>query len=168
MRVLDGELLRDDAIMQFNGVYRFLSNFWMVPVRYANLTYSSVEQAYQAAKTLDPVQRARLISATSPMEAKRIGSDPALTTVRKDWDKLKFQIMEGLLRQKFYKGGNCGNLLAYTNDRQLVEGNYWHDNIWGVCLCRTRLTCGFDDQKPIPRSMNNLGRLLMLIRDDNR
>jgi predicted NAD-dependent protein-ADP-ribosyltransferase YbiA (DUF1768 family) len=58
--------------------------------------------------------------------------------------------MEQLLRQKF--AGPRAFLLAATSPAELIEGNTWHDTFWGVCD-------GIGE--------NNLGRLLMKIRDDS-
>src|ERR1039458_6868850 len=38
-------------ILQFDGEYRFLSNFYPAKVSYAGREYPAVENAYQAAKT---------------------------------------------------------------------------------------------------------------------
>ena len=59
----------------------------------------------------------------------------------------KFRIPE--LREK---------LLA-TGNEELVEGNTWHDNIWGNCSC--------DCCKKI-EGQNKLGKLLMQVREEIR
>ena len=40
------------VIDSFQGEYRFLSNFWPCVVEYEGTEYPSVENAYQAAKTI--------------------------------------------------------------------------------------------------------------------
>lgn len=57
----------------FAGEHRFLSNFAEVPVEYEGDTYPTVEHAFQAAKTYDPEERARVRAASSPVTAKRLG-----------------------------------------------------------------------------------------------
>lgn len=42
--------------------------------------------------------------------------------------------MRQLLMQKFADVNLRVKLLA-TEDEELVEGNYWHDNFWGNCSC---------------------------------
>ena len=44
-------------IGEFQGEYRFLSNFWPAPVEFEGITYPSVEHAYQSAKTMDMAER---------------------------------------------------------------------------------------------------------------
>ena len=40
-------------IKEFNGKYRFLSNFWECPVFHEGKVWASSEHAFQAMKTLD-------------------------------------------------------------------------------------------------------------------
>ena len=136
-------------IDQFRGEYRFLSNFAPVWVTLDGITYPSVEHAYQAAKTLDPRQRAIIQRATRPGDAKRLGCH---VTTRTDWDEIKLDVMEMLLDQKFRREPYRTKLLS-TRPQDLVEGNTWGDQYWGVNL-NTK------------QGSNHLGRLLMLIRDD--
>lgn len=134
-------------IERFDGEYRFLSNFWPAVVVFDEMEYQSVEHAYQAAKTLDRALRAKIRTARTAGEAKRIGKNLPL---RPQWEELKLPIMEGLLRQKFHDPG-LRRLLLATAPRQLVEGNWWGDHFWGVCR---------------GKGQNHLGKLLMKIRDE--
>jgi hypothetical protein len=60
-----------------------------------------------------------------------------------------------LLQQKFSdKNPALKKALLDTRWEQLVEGNYWHDNVWGSCTCAK---CG-------NRGDNRLGVMLMQIR----
>ena len=63
--------------------------------------------------------------------------------------------MEGGLRQKYAKDP-LRQMLLDTGDAILIEGNFWHDNFFGSCTCPK---CGNKGQ-------NNLGKLLMQIRDE--
>ena len=45
---------RPADVTEFQGEYRFLSNFWPAQVVFEGVTYPTSEHAYQAAKTLDP------------------------------------------------------------------------------------------------------------------
>lgn len=136
-------------IDKFDGQYRFLSNFWPCTVRLDGEQYPSVEHAYQAAKTTDRKERQHVRSASSPGEAKRRGRQ---VTKRADWDDVKLEVMEKLLRQKFSRVSDLRiRLLTATRGHELVEGNTWGDTYWGVCN-------GVGE--------NHLGRLLMAIRDE--
>lgn len=135
-----------DVINLFIDEYRFLSNFWLASIEFEGRKYPSVENAYQAAKTLDLKKREPFEKYT-PGQAKRAGKK---LTLRPDWDKSRIKYMEILLRQKFFHLDLQRQLLG-TGEKTLIEGNDWHDTFWGVCD-----GCG----------ENNLGRLLMTIRKD--
>jgi hypothetical protein len=137
-----------NAILEFQGEYRWLSNFWPAPVSHDGIRYASVEHAYQAAKTLDFAKRWEISQVDSPSEVKRIGKALPL---RPDWEQAKFLIMRELLVQKFVRYPDLRKKLLATGDAELVENNLWGDKIWGVCR-------GVGE--------NHLGRLLMAIRKE--
>jgi ribA/ribD-fused uncharacterized protein len=152
-----------DKISEFSGEYRFLSNFWYAQVEFDGEFYLTVEHAYQAAKTLDPVARKAFQDRNMrPGNAKRAGR---VLAMRPDWEQVKLNIMLELLRKKFEHPTLKGMLLA-TGDRYLEEGNLWHDNYWGVCRCmrcvNQRNSGGFNHES------NALGELLMQVREELR
>ena len=134
-------------IKEFKGEYRFLSNFVDAPVELDGVWYYTVEHAYQAAKTLDPIEREKVQIMDKPGDAKRFGKK---LTLRADWEQVKLGIMLKLLRQKFSRLVFKEQLLE-TGDQELVEGNKWHDTFWGVCN-------GVGE--------NHLGKLLMQVREE--
>src|SRR3954463_3368193 len=87
-----------DKIAEFQGDYRFLSNFWPAEVVYEDITYPTAEHAYQAAKTLDIDQKKKIAALKTPAEAKTAGRALKL---RDDWDTAKFKVMEEVVRYKF-------------------------------------------------------------------
>jgi ribA/ribD-fused uncharacterized protein len=117
-------------IESFSGDYRFLSNFFRAtaPVILDGIEYSTVEHAYQAAKTTNLTFREKFKYGT-PGDAKRLGKSVQL---RSDWEQIKESIMLDLLRQKFIGTGLEKKLLE-TGDAVLIEGNWWKDTYWGVC-----------------------------------
>ena len=131
-------------IDSFSGEYRWLSNFWPAQVELDGRLYPTVENAYQAAKTLSIAERLPF-EGYSPGEAKRKGRRLA---VRSDWEEVKLWIMEYLVVQKFLRTG-LRELLRATGDQPIVEGNHWGDTFWGVCN-------GVGE--------NHLGKLIMKIR----
>jgi ribA/ribD-fused uncharacterized protein len=136
-------------IDSFTGEYRWLSNFFPCQVCLDTELYDSVESAYQAAKTLNVDDR-RKIQLMKPGEAKKFGKSVKL---REDWEQVKLQIMENLLRQKFASGSSFAEKLLDTDYEELIEGNWWYDTFWGRCK-------GIGE--------NHLGRILMTIRYDLR
>lgn len=133
-------------ITEFQGEYRFLSNFWPCHLTYEDFDYRSVEHAYQAAKTLDPEWRKMIRETLNAGYAKTMG---AKAPRRESWDDIKLEIMRDLVWRKFFDWDLRKMLLA-TGDQELIEGNTWGDTFWGVCN-------GVGE--------NNLGLILMNIRE---
>jgi ribA/ribD-fused uncharacterized protein len=134
------------TIPEFQGEYRFLSNFWPCEIEYEGIRYPSVEHAYQAAKTLDSAQRQRIASLKTPAEAKAEGRKLQL---RNDWETAKFIVMEDCVRFKFTHHDDLRKKLLATGSATLEEGNTWGDRIWGV----------YQGQ-----GENRLGKILMKVR----
>lgn len=148
------ERVEKEIIAGFTGDHRFLSNFWHVPFgfEYGGAHAATAEHHYQAAKTLDPDERAAILAMPTPSRAKRYGSK---VEVRKDWEEIKTAVMLTILIAKFSRPDVATFLLA-TGDAKLVESNTWHDTYWGACFC--------DDCKGA--GTNNLGILLMGVRSE--
>jgi ribA/ribD-fused uncharacterized protein len=145
------------VINKFSGEYEFLSNFAWSTVCISIVGYITVEHAYQVSKTFDPILREKIRTAKTPGIAKRLGKEVNKKgLLRPDWFKINIPIMEELLIQKFSYPEFKEKLLA-TDDAELIEGNYWHDNFWGKCIC--------NNCKHI-KGENNLGKLLMTVRDN--
>ena len=138
-------------INKFDGPYAFLSNFYESPIVDNDIPYKTNEHYYQAMKAQDMDEHLWVAAAPTPAEAKRRGRS---VVMRPDWEEVKLLVMERGLRLKFADPALAEKLLA-TTDEELVEGNWWHDNIWGNCDC--------DKCKNI-KGQNNLGKLLMKIR----
>jgi ribA/ribD-fused uncharacterized protein len=143
------------VIDDFHGDNSWLSNFAPATVILDKLDFRTVEHGYVASKTLDITLRERVQGIIRPGDAKRFGR---IITLRHDWDRVKDEIMLSLLRQKFSIREYATKLEA-TGDMQLIEGNRWHDNYWGVCKCAR---CSH-----MP-AQNKLGRFIMKIREENR
>lgn len=120
-------------IDSFQEEYRFLSNFYssdLTHIFHYGLKFPTVEHAYQASKIVDVEQRIRISCLESPGQAKRYGKKLVL---RKDWEDVKVEIMRGLLYQKFGPSTHLSSLLMSTYPKELIEGNTWGDQFWGVC-----------------------------------
>jgi len=143
-----------DAVAGFSGQYRFLSNFSPSEIMMHDLPYPSVEHAYQAAKALDPADRARIRLAANPGIAKRLGR---LVPMRRDWEVAKTAIMVALVRRKFSLADNALLLLA-TGARPIYEvTTRWSDTVWGVVETAGEYRGG-----------NRLGRILENVRAELR
>lgn len=141
-------------IDSFTNKYFFLSNFYKCSIEYDGMFYPTSEHAYQASKCLNINDKIKIQEVRTPGQAKRLGRK---IKVREDWDDVKFRIMKEILQSKF-SWSPLRNMLVETNNKLLVEGNTWHDNIWGDCRC------GRDEC--LASGMNKLGKILMEIREN--
>ncbi len=141
----------ESVVRQFQGEYRFLSNFWAAPVMYGGIVYQNNEAAFQAQKCLDDEEKRRF-SNMEPAQAKREGRRVKL---RPDWETVKVGLMYEIVKAKFTQNPELGQLLLHTGDAALYEGNHWHDCFWGVSL-------------KTGRGKNHLGQILMKVREELR
>lgn len=142
-------------IDSFRKEYGFLSNFYPVTIVYEDIKYPSVENAYQAAKTFDMDLRMEMSEMTAS-EAKKEGNRLKKEgLIRPDWEEINIDLMYELLKLKFSSAALQWKLLQ-TVGNILVEGNTWHDNFWGSCICDN---CG-------DKGLNYLGKLLMKVRNE--
>lgn len=139
-------------IGKFEGRHRFLSNFFEVAVYYDGLLFRSAENAFQAAKTEDrEIQMS--FQEMRPAETKRAGRQLLL---REGWETIKLDVMGEVVHAKFTQHRDLRKRLMGTEDQELIEGNYWHDDFWGACDCRgAKPGCGMGN------GQNWLGRILM-------
>jgi len=137
-----------DKIDKFEGEYRFLSNFYIADVEFEGIIYKSSEHAFQAAKTLEPVQRDKIGNTKNPGEARKLGKSKKIS-LRKNWDEIKTFVMFQIVYNKFTRHLDLAQKLMDTYPAELIEGNTWHDVWFGVCN-------GY--------GKNVLGHVLMLVR----
>ena len=114
-----------------------LSNFEPCEIWLDHVRYSSVEHAYQAAKTLDLEARKAFTLNTPAAEAKRHGRKLKL---RADWEDVKLDVMRECVRSKFTRNTQLGGSLLATFPADLQEGNTWGDRIWGQVLAQWEST----------------------------
>lgn len=135
------------AIEQFSGQFRFLSNFHPCTVYLDATAYPSVEHAYQAAKTSIlplrvPFQSFRMTAGQAKRQGRKL-------PIRSDWEQIKVAMMKTLVMSKFENSSELRRLLLATGLQPLVEGNHWNDYFWGKCY-------GVGE--------NHLGKILMEVR----
>lgn len=142
------------TIDQFKGEYAYLSNFYRSPLVIQGITYPTAEHAFQAGKTLDWQAAVAISTIPTPAMAKAAGR---ALTLRKDWEQYKDDWMKTVLFEKFRQHPELLRKLVATGEELLVEGNTWHDQIWGNCTCSKHYSTAGDNQ---------LGHLLMKTRDE--
>lgn len=141
-------------IEDFTGEYAFLSNFADIPAAFAGTVYPTGEHAFQAAKSVHPQYREKVLRAPTPSKAKLAGRSVQL---RDNWDEIRFSVMAQVVADKFTRDATVGELLLGTGHQVLMESTTWHDNVWGTCVCG-RPAC----RKP---GLNYLGVILMSVRE---
>src|SRR5262245_48472013 len=91
-----------EMISEFQGPWRFLSNFWRAPIRFhregAWMWAASNEHFYQAAKCRRWSDFETVLNAPTPGAAKRLGRTVWL---RDDWEQRKLIVMRVALACKF-------------------------------------------------------------------
>lgn len=85
-------------IKEFQGEFRWLSNFAPVSVVYDGVKYRSVEHAYMAAKSNDKAWREFCKNTYKAGEVKKASRTISL---RDDWEQVKIDVMRELLEQKY-------------------------------------------------------------------
>ncbi len=113
--------------------------------------FPSTENAYQAAKFPSQFTGKFLsISADASKKlAKTYEKDASKLFNSSRWEEIKYDVMNGLVFQKFNNDLILKQMLLDTKNAHLEETNSWNDVVWGVCA-------GVGE--------NRLGNLLMKIR----
>ena len=138
-----------NVIDSFRGTYRFLSNFYPCNIEYDGIEYPSTEHAYQAAKFDDLSIKQQIAELPTASAAKKAGK---LCSYSDTWRVRSIKVMYDVCKLKFNQP-EFKNMLLSTGDAELVEGNTWGDEFWGVCDGRGK---------------NYLGKILMQIRHEIR
>ena len=139
----------------FEGKYEFLSNFYDIYknhdicITYNGIGCDSTEHAYQAAKSTTYEDFLYVMNSKSPADAKKRGRE---IKCRPDWNKAKFNVMYEVLKRKF-DIPELKKLLVETGKEELVELNWWGDEIFGV-------------NEKNGKGDNKLGKILMKIRKE--
>jgi len=139
-------------IKTFKNDYAFLSNFFNSPITVNGQVWKTAEHLFQAIKTLNKEEREKIRLSDSPGIAKKLGRKVKL---RDDWEEIKIDGMETILTLKFNQNPLLIKKLLDTDNKLLIEGNYWHDNIWGNCYCQKCKNV---------KGQNQLGIILMKLR----
>lgn len=140
--------------------HKFLSNFYPAKVEYSGLVFPSSEHAYMSAKSdetveIDGVKYNWKNYCTRPdVKPAKVKGESRFLTLPENWDAIKVHVMYLCLISKFSDLKLKERLLGLGN-QNIQEGNWHGDMFWGVDL-RQNPNIG----------ENNLGRLLMLVRDE--
>lgn len=139
------------VIDDWSGEYAFLRNDYKLShyIELFGYYFPTAEHAYQAAKTTDEDVRAEIENTRSVSRVRRLGRSLSL---RKNWDTVKLQAMEMILRSKFSDDNfDLAQKLVDTDNAELIMKND-RDLFWG--------------QDHNGAGENHLGKLLMKIRSE--
>jgi len=139
------------TIKEFQGEFRWLSNFTKCHIHLDGRDFCSVEHAYMSAKSDDNNWKDFCETTESAGLVKKASRNIELID---NWDDIKVEIMKDCINQKFNHPLLKEKLLA-TGDQHIQEGNMWGDKFWGVCLKTNK-------------GKNMLGKLIMEKRDELR
>lgn len=136
-----------------------IDNFYPLEhgVMFEGLLYRNSEAAFQSAKTLD-IEVRKKFTHMEAAESKQYGKNPRLMKLRDDWDKVRYDIMYEIVRDKMLRNPKCLATLLDTGEAEIVEGTWWNDRIWGVDLTAGNRATGWP-------GMNYLGKILVDIRE---
>lgn len=112
-----------DYIKYFCGDELFLSNFYLIPIRWEGLTYPSVEHALQASMCYDPKDRL-FFTIGSVKDARRLGQQ-----IKRHyfWRDIILSVIDELLEIKF-RNPKMKQKLLDTGERFIGVGDDWgHD-----------------------------------------
>lgn len=124
------------------------SNFSRHPFTLDGKRWPTSEHYFQAQKFVGTAHVAAIRAARSPMEAATMGRDRG-RPLRRDWEKVKDDVMRRAVRAKFDAHEELRALLLSTGEAELVEAAP-NDFYWGA---------GADGS-----GRNMLGRILMEVR----
>ena len=145
----------DRQTINFYGAaneYGQFSNFAAFPILIDGQFWPTTEHYFQAQKYagVDTDRMRAIRRCSSPGRAAQMGRDRKYA-IRRDWERVKEQVMLAALRAKFSQHQELKHLLVSTGDAWLVEHTEL-DRYWGD---------GGDGS-----GQNRLGHLLMLVRSE--
>lgn len=139
----------------FHSQHSYLSNFFNAPVVMQDRVYPTAEHAYQYEKCVaagDMLNKAKIVVATDPLEAKRIGDSVNETA---DWKINKEAAMARIISLKFDQNPELADLLIKTGNKVLNEAtNNMYFGIGATLHSREIKDKSY-------RGLNKLGQILM-------
>lgn len=109
-------------------IRNWFSNFQPSTIVIGGIVYRSVENYYQAMKSIHEHDWYRMAELT-PAEAKKAGRK---LKIREDWEEVKVSFMKKALQEKIKQHPKFKDDLIATGNEVLVEWNNWGDKIWGA------------------------------------
>jgi len=130
--------------------YYVFSNFSSFSMDYEGTYFPTSEHLYHYFKFTDPVLQQQIREAKSAHEAFKL-AEVNKHLRRTDWDDIKLDVMEKILRMKVEQHPYVKKKLIASGNQPIIECS-WRDDYWGW--------------GPNKDGQNQLGRLWMKIRKD--
>jgi len=142
--------LKKDIFKNQKGL-EFLSNMYPCEIEYNGYIFPSSENLYQFMKIPDNLKNKYIdiYTSVSPEKSKYISRK---NPIRKDWDKIKINVMYNILKLKFNQHKDLKEKLLQI-EGPIVEWTTWGDTFWGMDL-------------KTEKGNNWLGKLLMQLRSE--
>lgn len=140
-----------DVIDKFADKYDLLSNRFNCSFIWQDIEYLNAEAAFQSSKCVNAEERkafSRLSAQKAAMKGKNQVPYPG-------WEDARLNIMESIVKAKFELNPVLMRKLVETGDNLLINGNSKKETYWGIDLYSWV-------------GENNLGKILMKIRDKNK
>lgn len=151
-------------IILYNSCWHPFGNFHTAPFSVDGTCHRTVEHFYQSEKARyfkDFNQQQRILSAWSPLAAKRLGG--LIESYDPDrWNDVAYQVMVHGVREKVRQNKDIEEMLVMTGDALIAEASPY-DFYWGI---------GKDHHAPDVhdytkwRGFNAMGAILMKLRDE--
>ena len=147
-----------------SDIGKILSNFYFCQISHHDVTFNSVENAFQAAKYLmsnKPEYFDRL-SKVSPAEARKMGSKSGMNKVGAKldisaWERSKYFTMESLILQRYHKDSKFNLELSKLNKNNVKLYHFERSgakSYWGGYFCK---------KDNVFKGQNKLGEILMSV-----
>lgn len=146
----------------FASEHAYLSNFYPSPIVIDDKAYDTAEHLYQALKcehALDSDRLGKVMTATTPLEAKRLAD---AIPESPEWRARKEEAMARVIDLKFNQNRKLGELLLATGDAPLNEATY--NDFFGIGVALH----GREIRDKSYRGSNKLGLILMAKRANIR
>ena len=142
----------DEFIGFYTREFFCLDNFSSFGFMYEGKYYQTVEHAYQSLKFKDTATdvEEEIIKCFSAYDAQRIAHEN-IDKQTKNWDEIKVDIMEKLLRAKLEQNPYVKKKLLETEEYRICEDSP-KDSFWGI--------------GPDRKGRNELGKLWMKLREE--
>lgn len=107
----------------------FLSNFYPANIEISGTTWPTSEHYYQAQKFSNAIIRQEILSAKTPDVAFAL-SRKYQEHSRSDWNDVRVNVMESIVKEKFAQNPQLGYRLISTGNTELKEHSH-KDAFWG-------------------------------------